>query len=85
MRALGLTAILLATIVFPGAGQACGSEHVLRDAAGRRTGTVETGFGGTKVLRDAAGRRTGTIEPGFGGSYVIRDAAGRRTGTVEPR
>lgn len=57
----------------------------LRDAQGRRTGTVERGPGQTYIQRDSQGRRVGTVEPGPKGQYIVRDAQGRRTGTVEPR
>jgi hypothetical protein len=57
---------------------------VVRDAQGRRTGTVERSYDGSYVERDATGSVRSGIEPGFGDeAYMLRDASGRRTGTVE--
>jgi hypothetical protein len=35
---------------------------VVRDASGRRTGSIEPDGPGRSVLRDETGRRTGTLE-----------------------
>ena len=47
----------------------------LRDASGRRLGTVER----DGTVRDASGRRQGRIED----DGTVRDASGRRQGRVE--
>ena len=58
---------------------------IMRDAQGRRTGTVERGPGQIYIQRDAQGNRIGTVESGPDGQYIVRDSQGRRTGTVERR
>jgi hypothetical protein len=57
-------------------------DFVVRDSHGRRTGTVEKGFGDTFIRRDAQGRRIGTVERGTGG-LILRDTQGKRIGTVD--
>ena len=46
----------------------------LRDASGRRVGTVER----DGTVRDASGRRLGRVES----DGTVRDASGRRLGTI---
>ncbi len=76
---------ILAAILLAGtAGAAMAGDFVLRDASGRRTGTIEQS-GGDYIRRDASGRRIETYESDGRGGYVIRDASGRRTGTLEKR
>lgn len=68
------------------AGAAQAEERVIiRDAQGRRQGTVEKGVGDRQVIRDEQGKRIGTVEPGVGGRQIIRDAQGRRVGSLEKR
>ena len=59
--------------------------QIIRDADGKRTGTVERGIGERQIIRDKDGNRVGTIEPGVGDRKVIRDKDGSRIGTVERR
>jgi len=76
---------ILATILLAGtATAAMAQDFVLRDASGRRTGTIESS-GGDYIRRDASGRRIETYESDGRGGFVIRDASGRRTGTLEKR
>ena len=73
---------VLALLALPAAAGA--QDFVQRDAAGRRTGTIEQS-GNDFIRRDASGRRIETYESDGRGGYVIRDAGGRRTGTLEKR
>lgn len=76
---------ILAAILLAGTAAAASAQDMtLRDASGRRTGTIERS-GGDYIRRDASGRRIETYESDKRGGYVIRDARGRRTGTIEKR
>lgn len=83
------TRILAAILLAGTATAAMAQDFVLRDASGRRTGTIEfkagASSGGDYIRRDASGRRIETYESDGRGGYVIRDASGRRTGTLEKR
>lgn len=76
---------ILAMILLAGtATAAMAGDFVLRDASGRRTGTIEQS-GGDYIRRDASGRRIETYESDGRGGFIIRDPSGRRTGTLEKR
>ncbi len=79
---LAIWAIAMVIAAMSGSAHAGAPPLVKRDAAGRRTGTIETRPGGGAIVRDPMGRRRETIEPS-GSGWVRRDAQGRRLGTIE--
>jgi hypothetical protein len=76
--------IALFVIVFVGlvAVTAHAQQTTIRDAQGRRVGTVTTDSAGTKTFRDGSGRTTGTATRDSGGTTTFRDSQGRTTGTA---
>src|SRR5690349_2852986 len=79
-----LALLLVAATVLCGAPPAViAQDYVIRDAQGRRNGTVDRQGPDRYILRDSSGKRAGTIDQSTDGRLIIRDTRERRIGTIE--